>query len=43
MIKAAGIDLANYRRSWISIAHLGYSTGAADIFGVTGGVLRSCT
>ena len=38
MIKSAGIDLENLEEENFD-SPLGYSTGAADIFGVTGGVL----
>lgn len=40
MIKEAGIDLSNLEESEFD-SPLGYSTGAADIFGVTGGVLEA--
>ncbi|MDY5211877.1 NADH-dependent [FeFe] hydrogenase, group A6 [Intestinibacter sp.] len=40
MIKEAGIDLANIEEAEFD-SPLGYSTGAADIFGVTGGVLEA--
>ena len=40
MIKEAGLDLANLDESEFD-SPLGYSTGAADIFGVTGGVLEA--
>ncbi|SCI22520.1 MULTISPECIES: NADH-dependent [FeFe] hydrogenase, group A6 [unclassified Romboutsia] len=40
MIKEAGIDLTNLEESEFD-SPLGYSTGAADIFGVTGGVLEA--
>ena len=40
MIKEAGIDLANIDEAEFD-SPLGYSTGAADIFGATGGVLEA--
>ena len=40
MIKEAGIDLANIDEVAFD-SPLGYSTGAADIFGATGGVLEA--
>ena len=40
MIKEAGIDLATIEEAEFD-SPLGYSTGAADIFGVTGGVLEA--
>ncbi len=40
MIKSAGIDLENLEEENFD-SPLGYSTGAADIFGVTGGVLEA--
>ena len=40
MIKEAGIDLANLEEAEFD-SPLGYSTGAADIFGATGGVLEA--
>ena len=40
MLKEAGIDLVNLEESEFD-SPLGYSTGAADIFGVTGGVLEA--
>ena len=40
MIKEAGIDLENLEEENFD-SPLGYSTGAADIFGVTGGVLEA--
>ena len=40
MIKSAGIDLENLEEVSFD-SPLGYSTGAADIFGVTGGVLEA--
>ena len=40
MIKEAGIDLANLEETDFD-SPLGYSTGAADIFGATGGVLEA--
>ena len=40
MIKSAGIDLENLDEENFD-SPLGYSTGAADIFGVTGGVLEA--
>ncbi|MGL5327777.1 MAG: NADH-dependent [FeFe] hydrogenase, group A6 [Peptostreptococcaceae bacterium] len=40
MIKEAGINLAELEESEFD-SPLGYSTGAADIFGVTGGVLEA--
>ena len=40
MIKEAGIDLVNLEESEFD-SPLGYSTGAADIFGVAGGVLEA--
>ena len=40
MIKEAGIDLANIDEAEFDNP-LGYSTGAADIFGTTGGVLEA--
>ena len=40
MIKEAGIDLANLEETEFD-SPLGYSTGAADIFGATGGVLEA--
>lgn len=40
MIKEAGIDLATIEDAEFD-SPLGYSTGAADIFGVTGGVLEA--
>ena len=40
MIKEAGLDLTNLEESEFD-SPLGYSTGAADIFGVTGGVLEA--
>ena len=40
MIKGAGIDLANIEEEEFD-SPLGYSTGAADIFGVTGGVMEA--
>ena len=40
MIKEAGIDLSKLEESEFD-SPLGYSTGAADIFGVTGGVLEA--
>lgn len=40
MIKEAGIDLANLEEAEFD-SPLGYSTGAADIFGTTGGVLEA--
>ena len=40
MIKEAGIDLANIDEAEFDNP-LGYSTGAADIFGATGGVLEA--
>ena len=40
MIKEAGIDLSTIEEAEFD-SPLGYSTGAADIFGVTGGVLEA--
>ncbi|SHH90956.1 NAD(P)-dependent iron-only hydrogenase catalytic subunit [Sporobacter termitidis DSM 10068] len=40
MIKSAGIDFAGLQESDFD-APLGFSTGAADIFGVTGGVMEA--
>lgn len=40
MIKEAGIDLVNLEETDFD-SPLGYSTGAADIFGATGGVLEA--
>ena len=40
MIKSAGIDLENLEEENFD-SPVGYSTGAADIFGVTGGVLEA--